>query len=71
MKRELTVRQAAILDFVRKHIDATQRPPTFREIAAHIGVKSTNAVAEHLMWIERKGWIERDFGLARGIRFLP
>lgn len=46
------------LDVLRL-IDAGRRlnghPPTIRELCEHLGVKSTNAVADHLRALARKG----------------
>jgi len=69
MRKELTPRQRQVLDFLRQFSDANQRPPTHREICAHLGTTSTNGVAEHLQRLEKWGWIVRDARLARGIRF--
>jgi SOS-response transcriptional repressor LexA len=65
--KELTDRQQRVLDFIRTHLAATGRPPTFREIGDHMGIRSTNGVKDHLVAIERKGFIRRRNMLARGI----
>jgi len=65
MKR-LTDRQQAILAYVRLRVKRGL-PPTIRDIMKIFGIKSTNAVRLHLIALERKGFIRRSPGLARGI----
>ncbi len=68
METPLTPRQAEILEAIRSHIAAYGRPPSRPELARALGLASTNAVFKHLATLERKGAIELDPGLARGIR---
>ena len=63
----LTKRQAEILDFIQDQVELEGDAPTVREIAEQFGIKSTNAVSDHLKALERKGVIERDPRSARGI----
>lgn len=64
--RCLTPRQEQILAYL-----CTRRfPPTIGEIAAEFGIKSPNGVICHLQALARKGYIERDPLLARGIHVL-
>jgi repressor LexA len=68
METPLTARQAEILEAIRDHIAEHGRPPSRTELARTLGVASTNAVFKHLAALERKGALELDAGLARGIR---
>jgi len=68
METPLTPRQAEILQAIRAHIADHGRPPSRPELARAMGIASTNAVFKHLAALERKGAIEVDAGLARGIR---
>ena len=68
METSLTPRQAEILEAIRSHIAGHGRPPSRPELARALGLASTNAVFKHLATLERKGAIELDPGLARGIR---
>ena len=68
MKTPLTARQAEILEAIRDHIAEHGRPPSRTELARTLGVASTNAIFKHLAALERKGALELDAGLARGIR---
>ena len=68
MKGIPTDRQQAVLDFVTEHIREHGFPPTLREIGGRLGIKSTNGVSDHLRALEKKGCVDRDPLLARGIR---
>lgn len=56
----LTNRQQMVLDFIRAQIQERGYPPTLREIGAHMGIRSTNGVNDHLQALERKGYLKRD-----------
>ncbi len=61
--RTITKRQALVLRF----ICSCELPPTFREIGLRIGSTSTNGPRDHLLALERKGFIRRSPDIARGI----
>lgn len=67
-KANLTKRQYEILQYVHETIKETSRPPTIREIGREFSISSTKGVFDHLSALEKKGWIERIKGQARGIR---
>ncbi len=56
---DLAPRQRAVLDFFISHLDQVGTPPTYREIAEALGIRSTNGVADHIKALERKGYLER------------
>ena len=66
----LTARQRDILEYVERQQSAKGYPPTNREIALRFGFKSPKAVTDHLAALERKGYIARATGTARGLRVL-
>ncbi len=66
----LTQRQAKVFDFIRDTILEEGYPPTLREIGAAIGIKSTNGVNDHLIALEKKGYIKRKDGKSRGMTLL-
>jgi len=68
MGRELTPRQAEILEFIRGHAVNSGYPPTRAEICEAMGFRSPNAAEEHLRALVRKGVIEMAPGVSRGIR---
>ncbi|MHC4885858.1 MAG: transcriptional repressor LexA [Planctomycetota bacterium] len=65
--KALTEKQSEILDFLVECIRDEHYTPTVREIADHFGIKSTNAVRNHLDAIERKGYLSRKPGASRSI----
>lgn len=66
MAKGLTRRQAAVLKFVVDSIRDHGYPPTIAEIGAEFGISSTNGVNDHLVALEKKGYIQRN-SKARGI----
>lgn len=68
--KELTQRQLQVIDFIRNTIEEQGMPPTVAEIAAGLGLNSTNGVRGHLQALERKGAIELIPNASRGIRLL-
>ncbi len=67
MHLDLTERQYRILEFIVKVTEREGYPPTIREIAEHFGIRSTTGVRRHLKALEKKGYIHRLEGKARGI----
>lgn len=68
--KEPTPRQAAILDWVRRYIDANQIAPSLGEIADAFGIKTRHGVSVQLKALERKGKLTRRKGSHRTIRLL-
>src|SRR6186713_2386720 len=64
----LTKRQEQTLDFIRQSISNRGYPPTLREIGAHMGIRSTNGVNDHLRALERKGYLTREDMKSRALR---
>ncbi|MEK6236314.1 MAG: hypothetical protein N2C14_16530 [Planctomycetales bacterium] len=63
----LTAKQRIVLEFIESRMK-WGFPPTLREIAQAIGVRSLNSVKRHLINLEARGYIERDPFAARSIR---
>ena len=59
----------AILGFIREYQAANGRAPSFREIAAKVGL-GTGTTHYYLHRLEAEGKIEITRGIARGIRLL-
>ena len=57
--RELTDRQRAVLRTIVKSITTHGYPPTLREIGSHLGIRSTNGVADHLKALKKKGYLSQ------------
>lgn len=68
-KEPLTDMQAKVLAFMRDN--AAMFGPSFREMMRHFGWRSPHAVTNHVRELERKGYIARRHGVARGIEVLP
>ncbi|CAB4154680.1 LexA repressor, DNA-binding domain containing protein [uncultured Caudovirales phage] len=64
---QLTARQAQCLAAIQDSITKRGFPPTLREIGDSIGIRSTNGVSDHLVALERKGYIVRSEMKSRGI----
>ncbi len=64
---ELTDRQREVYDFIQDRIRAWGYPPTIREIGEHLGIKSTNGVADHLKALKRKGYLNHDERKSRAL----
>ena len=68
--KDLSRRQAEVLDFIVAWNDQHGISPSFREIGDHLGIRSTNGVSDHVRALERKGYVERvgGRGAARSLR---
>jgi len=67
----LTDRQEQVLQYIRQSITERGYPPTLREIGAHMGIRSTNGVNDHLRALERKGYLTREDMKSRALRPRP
>jgi len=66
----LSQKQRIIMDFIGSSIEDQGYPPSIREIAKGVGLKSTSTVAGHLTRLEKKGCIKRLPGIPRAIRII-
>jgi SOS-response transcriptional repressor LexA len=66
----LTDRQRLVYEFIVAYQRKAGYPPTMREIGSHISVGSTNGVDDHLVALEKKGWIRRTSMRSRGIKIV-
>lgn len=64
----LSPRQRDTFEFIERYIAEHGYPPCIREIAAAMGIRSTNGAADHVRALEKKGYIERAGGRSRAIR---
>ena len=67
MTLDLSARQIAILDFIKKQTRAKGYPPSVREIGKAVGLSSSSTVHGHLAQLEEKGYIRRDPAKPRAI----
>ena len=54
----MTEQQKKILRFIKSYNAENGYQPSVREMADHMGFKSTNAVHEHLVKMEKEGVLE-------------
>lgn len=66
--RHPTPGQLRVLKALHFQTKANGHPPTIRELCATLGVRSTQAVAQHLGHLEDKGMVEHLPGTARTLR---
>ncbi|RTZ58454.1 MAG: hypothetical protein DSZ33_05865 [Gammaproteobacteria bacterium] len=66
----LTPRQQEILTLIQQHIERCGAPPSRHEIAEAMGFRSVTAAKDHLLALQKKGYIEISPGKSRGIRLL-
>jgi len=64
---KITKRQKTVLEKIKNFMMENSYPPTIRDIARELGFSSPKAVTDHLMSLEKKGFIERN-SLARSIK---
>jgi len=67
-RKKLSVRQKAILEFIRKFLGDKGFPPTIREIGEAVGISSTSVVNYNLKRLEERGNLTREKDLSRGLR---
>jgi len=65
--KKLTKKQASVLDFLKKSIEINLYAPTYKEIAEKFG-NNVNAIQQVIIALEKKGYIEKTGGIARGLR---
>lgn len=57
-----------LFDFIARTIEATGEAPSYREMMAHMGVKSKNGVAIRLDRLCAQGHLVRDARVHRGLQ---
>jgi repressor LexA len=67
---DLTDKQHQVLAFVERQIRQVGYAPTIREIGKQFGIRSTNGVNDHLVALEKKGYLTRDGQKSRTLRVL-
>ena len=60
MQRPRGDNQQRILEYIKTEIQNKGYPPSVREIATAVGLKSTSTVHGHLQRLEKRGLIHRD-----------
>jgi repressor LexA len=65
LRRELTLRQTAVLKAVEDFVLENGYAPTVRGLAASLRMANPSAVFKHLLSLERKGYLTREGGEIR------
>lgn len=65
--KTLTEKQEKIFKYINDFIEDNGYPPTLREIGEHFGIVSTNGVNDHLIALEKKGYLKRDKDKSRAM----
>ena len=71
MAKGLTKRQEEILDFIVERVRDEGFPPTLKEIAERFGLASANAARDHVLALERKGFLKRTGEKSRALSLAP
>lgn len=66
----LTHRQHTVLSFIERFVALKGFPPTIREIGKGLRIRSTNGVSDHLIALEKKGYISRLNYQSRSVQIL-
>jgi repressor LexA len=66
----LSPRQQQILQRIADFIAQQSRPPTRADLARVMGLRNRQGIDQHLRALERKGYLELEPGIARGLRLL-
>lgn len=65
----ITERQKEVLDFISSFATENSYPPTVRDISEHFGI-SLRAVQDHILALQKKGFLTQSQKRARSIRVL-
>ncbi|MGL4606444.1 MAG: transcriptional repressor LexA [Eubacteriaceae bacterium] len=67
MYEDLSVKQLAVLKYIKLQMQNKGYPPSVREICAAVNLKSTSTVHAYLKRLEELGYIRRDLAKTRAI----
>jgi repressor LexA len=66
----LSPRQQQILQRIAEFMAQQGRPPTRADLARALGLRNRQGIDQHLRALERKGYLQIEPGIARGLRLL-
>lgn len=67
--RKGDLKEAEVYSFIKKYININGFPPSYREISANAGIKSTNSVKKYIDRLTEKGLIVRKENKSRTLGF--
>lgn len=68
MESNLTEKQQRLLKYIKSYTSSRSYPPSLREMADHMGIRSLSGVHQQLSVLQRKGYIERDSSRRRNVQ---
>jgi len=71
MSTKLTSKQKSVLELIYNILETSGFPPSLADLRKELGLVSNQSVLNFLEVLEKRGYIERKDGQARGIRILP
>lgn len=71
MSVKLTLKQKNFLELIYTFLETTGFPPSISELKEELGVSSNQSILNFLYTLEKKGYIKREEGQARGLKILP
>jgi len=71
MAKNITEKQKKTLEIIYQSINESGFPPTLADLKKALGLSSNQSVLDFLDSLEKKGYIKREDGQARGIKILP
>ncbi len=60
--KQLTTKQAAILNYIMDHVEQNGYPPSIRDIRTKYGFSSLRGATVHVDALARKGYLKRAVG---------
>jgi repressor LexA len=67
-QESLSPQQTKVLSLIEEEISRSGRPPTYRDIAQACGDVAVGTIQDHVRALIRKGYLEKEPGVARGLR---
>jgi len=68
MREDLTEKQQELLRYIRNYTVHHPYPPTLRQMADHLGLRTLSTVHQHLKALEAKGALSRNSSRERNVR---
>jgi repressor LexA len=68
--QHLSARQQQLLQRIAQFIAQHGRPPTRADLARAMGLRNRQGIDQHLRALKRKGYLELEPGIARGLRLV-
>ena len=70
MALKITKKQKRLMDFLQDFQNNHDYSPSYREIAAGLGLRSVASVAEHINHLVQQGFLKRSTGASRSLEIV-